>query len=310
MKRESGLRAYGRMLMSDKLALASACYLTLVVLVTIFGAMLLPAGGSGQSLTERMRPPFDFGNPPMHFLGTDALGRSMVERLILAGRTSVVIAFSSALLAAFIGTTIGILAGYRGGWIAAVAMRFADVVLSFPMLLLAILMLYVLRSNAFNIVILLTIAQIPLYLRAARAETLEIRRRPAVEAVRCLGASEARIYRQEIFPNVLPTIMTLIALDVGMLMLAESGLSFIGVGIQPPDVSWGGMVAEGRRWIATSWWLCFFPGLAIFLTALSCNLLSNWLRLATNPVHRWRFDRQDPKRGDCPAATGDRETAA
>ncbi|HEY4200438.1 MAG TPA: ABC transporter permease [Devosiaceae bacterium] len=283
------MKAYWRMLRRDKVALASAGFLLFVIVVALIVAPIVADGSLRQNLRLRLHAPLsDFSLAGL--FGTDLLGRSMLMRMIAASQISVGIALSSAVLAALIGTAIGIFAGYRGGFIDAVAMRLADVVLSFPMLLLAILFLYLLAPQASNVVILLVIGRLPLYVRVTRAETREIRSRLFVDAARTLGASGWSICVKEIAPVVLPTVFTLVALDIGFLMLLESALSFLGLGVQPPNISWGGMVAEGRRWIDSAWWLTVFPGAAIFLTALSANLFSNWLRMAMDPVQRWRLE--------------------
>jgi peptide/nickel transport system permease protein len=218
------------------------------------------------------------------------LGRSTVERLLVAGKASLSIAISAAVLAALIGTTLGIVGGYLGGWVDIILMRTADVVMSFPLLLLAVLFTYLLGPSVSVIVGLLAIGRAPLYLRVARAETLEIRTRLFVDAARCLGASPMWIMTREIAPLIVPTTLTLIALDIGQLMLIESALSFLGIGIQPPAVSWGGMVADGRRYLNTAWWLSAAPGLMILLVAIASTQISNWVRLASDPASRWRLE--------------------
>jgi len=234
--------------------------------------------------------PFDFARPVRDWLGTDQLGRSVLYMLLVAGATSLSIAICAAIIAAATGTILGIAAGYFGGIVDTLAMRLADVILSFPSLLLAILFVYLFEPSATNIIILLVISRVPLYLRISRAETLEISRRLFVDASRMLGASNLRICRRDILPMVMPNVLTLVALDIGLLMLIESALSFLGIGIQPPSTSWGLMVASGRELMGTAWWLTFFPGLAISLTAVASSFLSNWVRIAADPAQRWRLE--------------------
>jgi peptide/nickel transport system permease protein len=288
------LRAYLAMLRRDRFAVIAV---TILILVLVTGLVIAPLMGDAavlQDLRARMRPPFQLQFGLHSLLGTDLLGRSVLYRLAAGAQLSVSIALTAAAAAATIGTAIGIWAGYAGGIVEGVAMRIADVILSFPTLLLALLFLYLLDSQTGNIILLLIIGRVPLYIRVARAETLETRGRLFVDAARSLGATSWTICTREIAPVVLPTILTLAALDVGVLMLLESGLSFLGLGVQPPAVSWGGMVAEGRRWINSAWWLTLFPGLAIFLTALSATIFSNWLRVAMDPAHRWRLEGTRP----------------
>lgn len=169
-------------------------------------------------------------------------------------------------------------------------MRLADVIMSFPSLLLAVIVLFMLDSSVFNLVIVLAITRIPVYLRTARAETLEVRERMFVQAAQVMGASAPRIIFRHILPVVLPTLITIATLDFAFVMLAESALSFLGIGIQPPEITWGLMVSQGRPYLTTAWGLSLWPGLAIILTTLSLNLLSNWLRTALDPAQRWRLE--------------------
>jgi peptide/nickel transport system permease protein len=203
------------------------------------------------------------------------------------------IAVSVVIFSMLIGTTLGVVAGYYERLLGAFIMRAADVIMSFPSLLLAVIVLYVLEPAAANVVIVLAITRLPIYIRVARAEVLEIRERLFVESARASGASNIRIMVLHILPVVVPTIFTVATLDFAGVMLSESGLSFLGIGVQPPDVTWGLMVAMGRNFLTTAWWLAFWPGLAILLTALATNLLSNWLRLAMDPMLRWRLEDTD-----------------
>jgi peptide/nickel transport system permease protein len=176
-------------------------------------------------------------------------------------------------------------------------MRGADVIMSFPSLLIAVIVLYILGSSILNLMLVLSITRIPVYLRTTRAEVLEIRERMFVQAARVMGASSKRILFRHILPVVLPTLTTLATLDFAYVMLAESALSFLGIGIQPPEITWGLMISQGRQYLTNAWWLSFWPGLAIILTTMSLNLLSNWLRIALDPVQRWRLEMKGRKNG-------------
>jgi peptide/nickel transport system permease protein len=162
--------------------------------------------------------------------------------------------------------------------------------MSFPSLLLAVIVLYMLSPSIINLVLVLAITRIPIYLRTTRAEVLEIRERMFVQAARVMGASDVRIVLRHILPVVIPTLVTIATLDFAFVMLAESSLSFLGIGIQPPDVTWGLMVAQGRPYLAREWWLALFPGLAIVITTMSLTMLSGWMRTALDPVQRWRLE--------------------
>ncbi len=196
-----------------------------------------------------------------------------------------------------LGTTLGVIAGYSRKTFSMVILRLADVIMSFPSLLLAVIVLYMLPPSILNLVIVLSITRIPIYLRTSRAEVLEIRERMFVQAAQVMGAGTSRIIFRHILPMVLPTILTIATLDFAVVMLAESSLSFLGIGIQAPEITWGLMVSQGRPYLTTAWWLSFWPGLAIILTTLSLNLVSNWLRIALDPQQRWRLEQGGRKNG-------------
>ena len=279
-----------RMLWRDKIALAAAIFLVIVVLCAIFGPMVLEGAATKQDLRGRNAPPFDFSRHWLFWLGGDALGRPLLARIIVAARNTMMVAAGAVACAFAIGTVLGLIAGYTQTWRSQVIMRLADVIMSFPSLLLAVIVLYMLSPSVGNLVIVLAITRIPIYLRTSRAEVLEIRERMFVQAARVMGASTGRIIFRHILPVILPTLVTIATLDFAFVMLAESSLSFLGIGIQPPEITWGLMVSQGRSYLTTAWWLSFFPGLAIILTTLSLNLLSNWMRTALDPVQRWRLE--------------------
>ena len=250
------------------------------------------------NLRMRNAPPFTIEHGLAYVLGADALGRPILPRLLVAARTTLLVSVSVVLCSMIAGALLGLVAGYYGRFLDSVIMRVADVIMSFPSLLLAVIVLYVLEPRVVNVVIVLAITRIPVYVRVARAEVLEVRERLFVEAARAAGATNLRIIAQHIAPIVAPTIFTVATLDFAGVMLAESSLSFLGIGVQPPGVTWGLMVATGRNYLTTAWWLAFWPGLAILLTALAANLLSNWLRLAMDPKLRWRLEANTGTRQD------------
>lgn len=278
------------MLVGDPFALASALFLVLLILAAAIGPELFPVDAQDLNLQLRNAPPFTLEHGPLHVLGADALGRPILPRLLVAARTTLLVALSVVVCSMLAGALLGLVAGYYGRYADSLIMRGADVVMSFPSLLLAVIVLYVLEPRVGNVVIVLAITRIPVYVRVARAEVLEVRERLFVEAARAAGATNRRIMLQHIAPIVTPTVLTVATLDFAGVMLAESSLSFLGIGVQPPGVTWGLMVATGRNYLTTAWWLAFWPGLAILLTALAANLLSNWLRLAMDPKLRWRLE--------------------
>lgn len=285
------------MLWRDKFALIAALVVFIALMCALFGPMLLDSVATRPNLRGRNAPPFDFSQPWIFWLGADALGRPLLARIIVAAQNTLMIALGAVACSMIIGTTLGLIAGYTSRIVSQVIMRLADVIMSFPSLLLAVIVLYMLPPSVFNLIIVLTITRLPIYLRTARAEVLEVRERMFVQAARVMGASDTRIVFRHILPVILPTIVTIATLDFALVVLVESSLSFLGIGIQPPEITWGLMVSQGRSYLTSAWWLSFWPGLAIMLTTLSLNLLSNWMRTALDPEQRWRLEIDGEKRG-------------
>jgi peptide/nickel transport system permease protein len=279
-----------RMLWRDKFAFAAALLLLVVVTCAILGPFFLADAASSQNLRGRNAPPFSLERGWLFVLGADALGRPLLARIIVAAQNTLMVAAGAVFCSAVIGAALGLVAGYSGRRVSQVIMRLADVIMSFPSLLLAVIVLYVLAPSVANLIIVLAITRIPVYLRTTRAEVLEIRERMFVQAATVMGASHSRIILRHVLPMVIPTLLTIATLDFAFVMLAESSLSFLGIGIQPPEITWGLMVSQGRQYLTNAWWLAFWPGLAIILTTLSLNLLSNWMRVALDPVQRWRLE--------------------
>jgi peptide/nickel transport system permease protein len=278
------------MLWRDKFALLSALYLVLMVAAALLGPALLGDAATRMNLRGRNAPPFTLENGWLYVLGADALGRSILARIIVAAQNTLGVAAAAVAAALLIGGALGLLAGYRGGWLGNLILRLADTIMSFPSLLLAVVVLYVFEPRVGNLVLVLAITRVPVYLRTTRAEVLEIRERLFVAAARVMGAGGLRIVLRHVAPIVLPTLITVATVDFAFVMLAESALSFLGIGIQPPEITWGLMVAQGRNYLSVAWWLAFWPGLAIMLTTLALNLLAGWVRIATDPVQRWRLE--------------------
>jgi peptide/nickel transport system permease protein len=278
-----------RLLLRDKFACTGAVILLLVLLTAAFGPALMGDLATKQNLLFANKAPFNPANGWEYFLGSDSLGRSVLARLVVATRTTLLVAVPAVAVAMVLGSLWGVWAGYHRGWRENVSMRLADIIMSFPSLLLAVVVLYVFSPSAANIVLVLALTRIPIYLRTARAESAELQSRTFVDAARTFGARPNAIIARHVIPVVIPTILTLATLEFCYVMLAESSLSFLGIGIQPPDVSWGLLVAQGRQYLQTAWWLSIFPGLAIVITAISANMLAAWLRIATDPAQRWRL---------------------
>jgi peptide/nickel transport system permease protein len=286
----SAARRLVAMLWADKFAFFAVLFLLLVLACALFGPLLFEQLASKQNLRGRNAPPFDLARGWAFLLGADALGRPMLPRLIVAAQNTILVAAGAVAGSLVVGTTLGLIAGYSRGRLGQTIMRLADVIMSFPSLLMAVVVLYMLDASVGNLILVLAVTRIPVYLRTTRAEVLELRERMFVQAATVMGASVRRIVFRHILPMVLPTLLTIGTLDFAYVMLAESSLSFLGIGIQPPEVTWGLMVAQGRPYLTNAWWLSFWPGLAIILTTLSLNLVSNWLRVALDPAQRWRLE--------------------
>ncbi|MBD9454482.1 ABC transporter permease [Rhizobium sp. RHZ02] len=292
---EHRIKTVFRLLWRDKFAFVAAIILTLTVFSALFGPWLLGRSATMMNLRARNAPPFDLSKGFEYILGADSLGRSILARVLFASQTTIMIAAAAVICSLVIGTLLGLIAGYRGGLVGEAIMRVTDIVMSFPSLLLALVVLYVFSPAITNVIIVLAITRVPIYLRTTRAEVMEIRSRMFVIAAEVTGASTFRLVFKHILPIVAPTLITIMTLDFAFVMLAEASLSFLGLGVQAPNVTWGVMVAEGRAYLSTAWWLSFWPGLAIALVTMSLNLVSNWLRIATDPVQRWRLEKPEDK---------------
>jgi peptide/nickel transport system permease protein len=272
------------LLLRSPLPLVASIVLALLLLVAVVGAPLASTAAARQDLGARFLRPFHLSHGWEFVLGSDSLGRSMLLQLLVGARTTFVVAGCAVGLSALVGVTIGMISGYRGGWVDASLMRISDVIVTVPSLLLALAVLFVLTPSITNLVLVLAISRLPVYLRLARAQTLEIRQRVFIEASHALGATGPRIVWRDIRPLVIPTVLTVGMLEVANVMLAAAGLSFLGVGLQRPNIDWGTMVSEGRQYLSEAWWVTVLPGAAILISALAANLISNWLRAAGDPL--------------------------
>ena len=273
-----------RLLVRMPLPLTAAVLLVLLTLVAVSGPLLASDVAERQDLDLRFAHPFDLSNGWLYVFGGDALGRSVLAQLAVGARATFLVASCAVALAAVLGFALGLVCGYRGGWLDGSIMRIADVLHTLPSLLLALAVLFVLSPSMTNLIVVLAITRLPVYMRVARAQALEIRERVFVEAARAMGATRSRIMFRDVRPLITPTVLTVSMLELAQVMLAAAGLSFLGVGLQRPDIDWGTMVAEGRGVLAEAWWVTVFPGLAIVVTALAANILSNWMRAAGDPL--------------------------
>jgi peptide/nickel transport system permease protein len=256
----------------------SAIVLGLTVLTAIVAPWLPLPDPQTPVLSDRLLEPLARGaDGTFHPLGTDHLGRDVLSRVIAGSRVTVGIAAAVTAIGAVAGTTLGLIGGYRGGAVDGVVMRVADLQMAFPPLLVAIFVLYVLGTGISQLIALLAAISWMSYARLTRARTLSLRTEPFVEAAVAIGASPPRILMRHILPQLAPMLLMAAVLDFGTVMLAEAGLSFLGMGVQPPASSWGSMVNNGREFIASgAWWLFLVPGFAIFITVFAANMTSRW----------------------------------
>jgi peptide/nickel transport system permease protein len=239
------------------------------------------------SLRDRLIPPFwQDGGSLSHPLGTDPLGRDVLTRIIYGARISIIIAGAALAFGGGFGTLVGLTAGYYGGKIDTILMRFADITLAFPLILFAILLVMVLGPSMMNVIIAITLVLWARYARVIRGEVLGLMQRDFIARARVSGGSDWRIMMRHLLPNVMPTLIVLLTLQVGWVIIVEASLSFLGAGIPPPTPAWGGMLAEGREYVSTAWWVTTAPGVAIMLVVLAFNLCGDWLREKLDPKQR------------------------
>lgn len=294
-KRSAGKRAW-QMLRRARLGLAGAIILLAVVFVAIFAPIIAPYDPKDQDLRARLTCPIGascarFGaNPPQtihgstkHFLGTDNLGRDIWSRILYGARISLIVGVTAVALGGGIGTVLGLLSGYQGGMIDAVIGRIADVQLAFPFLLLAILISVVSGPGLKNVIIILSIGAWVPFARVVRGSTLAAKEHDYVIAARTIGARAPMILFRHILPNVITPVIVIATFAVAGTIIAEASLSFLGLGVGTGVPTWGNMLADGRAYVGTAWWLATLPGVAIMLTVLSINLIGDWLRDVLDP---------------------------
>ncbi|MCB5177104.1 MULTISPECIES: ABC transporter permease [Microvirga] len=250
-------------------------------LAVLFSGFLFPDGGESMDLMARLIPPFQ---DPAHILGTDPLGRDVLARVIVGGKISLTVGILSVLGAVVLGTLVGLVAGYYRGIAEVLLMRFADIQLALPFILIAIMFLAILGTGVDKVIFFMIVAQWVQYARLVRGSVLALRDREFILSARAIGVGNGRIIFTHILPNVLGPIVILMTLNVANNILLESSLTFLGLGVDPLIPSWGGMLADGRTYLQSAWWVSVFPGLAIMFTVLGLNLLGDWLRDLLDPT--------------------------
>jgi peptide/nickel transport system permease protein len=259
--------------------------MVIVVLTALAAPLVSPFDPLAQDLgDQRLKPPGwrDAGGH-IHPLGTDHLGRDVLARVMFGARPALLVGFAAVAISGLLGLAAGLVSGYFGGRVDDVLMRLADIQLAFPFILLAIAVIGVLGPSLTTIIIVIGVSSWVVYARIVRGAVLSLREREFVHAARALGSGDGRVLLRHVLPNVLTPWLVVATLDMARVIVIESALSFLGLGVQPPDPTWGGMLADGRVYITTAWWLATFPGLAILVTVLGINLFGDGLRDTLDP---------------------------
>jgi peptide/nickel transport system permease protein len=255
-----------------------------LIVTAIFAPRVAPHNPIRERLIDRLLPPaWAKDGEWQYLLGTDHLGRDLVSRMIYGSRVSLVVGSAAVILGGVLGVVLGVTAGFLRGHTDEVIMALADMQLAFPTILLAIAIIAVLGPSFTNLVIVIGISGWVTYARIARGQVLSVREQEFIEAIRAQGGSRFRIVWRHILPNILSPIIVVATLDLARTIILESTLSFLGLGIQPPTPSWGGMLSDGREYLLSAWWIATFPGVALMLTALSFNRLGDWIRDRSDP---------------------------
>lgn len=270
-----------RLLLANPLTVAAAVVLAVVVLAAILAPWIAPYGVNQIDVAGALTPP-----SPAHWFGTDELGRDVFSRVLLASSTSLTIAVTAVAFALVLGLVLGVIAGYAGGWVDAVLMRVVDVMFAFPVLLLALAIIAIFQPGMLTTIIAIGVVYTPIFARVARASTLSLRTSPFVQVSRTMGTPPASILVRHVLPNIGGPIVVQTSLSLAFAILSEAALSFLGLGIQPPAPSWGGMLFTAQGFLAQAWWMSVFPGAAIFVTALAFNLFGDGLRDGLDPRQR------------------------
>lgn len=274
-----------RGLLANPVPAASALFLVALCIAAVFAGYLSPHDPGRQNLRARLTPPVPIeGSVPQHLLGTDQLGRDVLSRLIYGSRVSLLVGSAVVLLAATLGTLLGLIAGYFRGRTDSIIMRLVDVFLAFPFLLMAIVFMATLGPGLRNIILVLALTGWVEYARIVRAQVLVLRETEYVTAAEALGMSSLRVMVAHVLPNSMASVLVVASLQVGAVIISEASLTFLGLGVPPSIPTWGTMLATGREYVSSAWWLATLPGIAIVLTVLAVNNIGDWLRDRFDPM--------------------------
>lgn len=277
----SGRTPAWRLLLANPVTVTSSAVLLVIVVASVFSGILAPYGINDIDVANALQPP-----SAAHWFGTDELGRDVFSRVLVAGSTSLSIAVVAVLFALVLGLAIGAVAGYRGGWADAALMRVVDVMFAFPVLLLALAIVAIFQPGQLTTMIAIGVVYTPIFARVARASALSVRTSPFVQVSQTMGTPGWWILFRHVLPNISGPIVVQTSLSLAFAILSEAALSFLGLGIQPPAPSWGGMLFTAQGFLGQAWWMSVFPGAAIFVTALAFNLVGDGLRDVLDPRQR------------------------
>ncbi|MFP7285761.1 ABC transporter permease [Shouchella clausii] len=278
------IKRWARLLLRSKTGTVGLAIVVAIIVMAVFASLLAPYDPNEMNPANMLQPPvWVDGGTAAHILGTDNLGRDILSRVIYGSQISLLVGIAAVAVAGFIGVTIGIVSGYYGGWVDSFFMRLVESFLSIPNILFALVILSVFGPSVWTLIIVLGVTNWVNYARLVRGEVLSLKEREFVKAARSIGVKNGMLMFRHLLPNVLPAFIVISTLSVATTIILEASLSFLGLGIQPPDVSWGGILSDGRDYLATSWWLATFPGLAITITVLGIIFLGDWLRDVLDP---------------------------
>ena len=270
-----------RLLAGNPVTVVSALVLIALIVIAVTATWIAPYGVNDVDVPQALRAPSG-----AHWMGTDELGRDVLSRVLNAVQASMKVAVISVTFAAAVGVTLGVLAGYRGGWLDTVVMRMVDVMFAFPVLLLALAIVAVLGPELTTTILAIGVVYVPIFARVARASTLSVRVEPYVAMSRTMGTGSGYILTRHILPNITGPLIVQTSLSLAFAILSEAALSFLGLGLQPPQPSLGRMIFDSQGFVTLAWWMAVFPGVAIFVIVLACNLLGDGLRDVLDPKQR------------------------
>lgn len=283
-KKTGRLTRFFRLLWKSKVGTIGLLIIIAIVFVAVFAGALAPHDPVATNISKRLLPPVWLENGSSDYLlGTDNLGRDVLSRIIYGTQISLIVGIFSVMLSGAIGCVLGLISGYFGGWIDAIIMRTVDAFLAIPSMLLMLIITFVMGPSLGTLIFTLGITNWVKYARIIRGEVLSMKERDFVKASHTVGASNARIIFTHILPNVTSSLIVVSTISVAAAIISEASLSFLGLGVQPPTVSWGGMLSDGRQYMATSWWVATFPGIAITITVLGIIFLGDWVRDVLDP---------------------------